>query len=75
MDADLVLTSPYKLAIDSPRGVEVRKQVFAYVFDELTVLTVVYQPNVVPHIISFRHAHRNERDIYYEWLENNYDDA
>ena len=75
LDADLVLESEYRYEIDSPRGREVRKQVFAYVFNELAVLTLVYQPGEVPHIISFRHAHRDEREIYYDWLENDYDDA
>ncbi len=71
IDADLVLENPYKYEIDSPRGLEIRKQVF----DELTVLTLVYQPSEVPHIISFRHAHKDEREIYYDWLENDYNDA
>ncbi len=52
-----------------------RKQVFSYVFDELTVLTLVYQPSEIPHIISFRHAHKDEREIYYDWLENDYNDT
>jgi uncharacterized DUF497 family protein len=30
MDADLVLESNYQYEIDSPRGQEMRKQVFAY---------------------------------------------
>lgn len=75
IDADLVLESQYKYEIDSSRGLEMRKQVFSYVFDELTVLTLVYQPGEVPHVISFRHAHKDERELYYDWLENDYNDA
>ena len=75
MDSDLVLESPYRLEIESPRADEMRMQVFAYVFDVLAVLTVVYLPNKgVPHIISFRHAHRDEQEIYHDWLENDYDE-
>jgi len=70
-----VLESQYKYEIDSPRGQQMRKQVFSYVFDELTVLTLVYQPSEIPHIISFRHAHKDEREIYYDWLENDYNDT
>lgn len=56
IDADLVLESPYKYEIDSPRGLQMRKQVFSYVFDELTVLTLVYQPGEIPqhHQLSTR---------------------
>jgi len=75
MDADLVLASRYRLEIDSPRNGEERKQVFAYIFEVLAVLTVVYLPGETPHIISFRHAHRDEQEIYHDWLENDYDDA
>ena len=75
MDADLVLKSQYRFEIESPREGEERKQVFAYVFDVLAVLTVVYLPNKdTPHIISFRHAHRDEQEIYHDRLENDYDE-
>jgi uncharacterized protein len=70
MDADMVLGSRIKLELDSPRGSEARKQVFAYVTEVLMTLTVVYQPSTVPRIISFRPAKRTEREAYYEWLEN-----
>ncbi len=74
MDADLVLESPYRFEIDVCRNGESRKQTFAYVFDVLMVLTVVYLPGVVPHIISFRPAHRAEREVYHDWLENDFDE-
>jgi len=44
------------------------------VFGHLTVLTVVYLPGETPHIISFRPAKRSEREVYHDWLENDYDD-
>ena len=78
MDTDLVLESPYRMEIESPRVKGKRMQVFAYVFEVLAVLTVVYLPgmDIEPqHIISFRHAQRDEREIYHDWLENDYDDA
>ena len=73
-DADLVIDSPYRLDIETVRNGERRQQSFAYVFDLLTVLTVVYLPDETPHIISFRPAKRSEREVYYDWLENDYDD-
>ena len=72
--ADLVLESPYCWTVDSTRNGELRRQAFAYVFEVLTVLTVVYAPNQPPHIISFRPAKQTEREIYHDWLENDFDD-
>ncbi|HAZ41122.1 MAG TPA: BrnT family toxin, partial [Methylococcaceae bacterium] len=40
-DADLVIQSPFRLDIETFRNGERRQQSFAYVFDLLTVLTVV----------------------------------
>lgn len=71
--APWVLESPHRLEVDTERHGEKRKQAFAYVFEVLTVLTVVYRPGQIPHIISFRRANRNERDVYHDWLENDYD--
>ena len=45
---------------------------FAYVFDRLAVLTVVHLPEEQAHIISFRTASKEEREVYHEWLENDY---
>ncbi len=69
LDADLVLESPYRLEIDSERSGERRRQVFAYVFEVLMVLAVVYLPGDTLRIISFRPANRREREMYHEWLE------
>ena len=71
-DADLVIESPYRLDIETERNGESRQQSFANVFDCLMVLTVVYLPSEVPHIISFRPANRSEREVYHDWLENDY---
>lgn len=73
-DADLVLDSPLKLEIDSVRHGDRRRQAFAYVFDLLAVLTVVYVPGEPPRIVSFRHAARSERTAYHDWLENDFND-
>ena len=75
MDADRVLANPYRMETDSARNGEPRKQVFAYVFEVLAVLAVVCLPGKQPHIISFRRAHRTEREIYHDWLENDFHDA
>ncbi|AGX87544.1 BrnT family toxin [Candidatus Symbiobacter mobilis] len=79
-DADLVLTSNYRLDLPSERNGERRVQSFAYVFEVLTVLTVVFLPGAEGlRIISFRRANRSEREVYHDWLdhdwlENNGDD-
>jgi len=70
-DADLVLESTIKLTIDIERNSEHRKQVFAYVFEVLTVLTVVYtERDNTARIISFLPAKHTEREAYYEWLND-----
>lgn len=71
-DAWLVLDSPFRLDAESVRNGEERTQSFAYVFDRLAVLTVVHLPGEQPHIISFRTASKEEREVYHEWLKNDY---
>lgn len=71
-DAGLVLDSQFRLDVESVRNNEARTQSFAYVFDRLAVLTVVHLPGTQPHIISFRTASEEEREVYHEWLENDY---
>jgi len=74
--ADRVLASPYRLDVESKRNNELRVQSFAYVFDVLAVLTIVHiHHGVRTRIISFRRASRDEREVYHEWLENDYEDA
>ena len=75
-DADLVLNSDYRMDVPSERKGESRMQSFAYVFEALTVLSVVLLPDAdMPRIISFRPAKRSEREAYHDWLENDFDDA
>jgi len=75
LHADTVLENEYVLIVDSPRKDEARQQAFAYVFEALTVLTVVFVPGEQRcRVISFRPAKQNERDAYHDWLEDHYDD-
>ena len=71
-DAGLVLDSEFRLDVETARKNEERTQSFAYVFEQLAVLTVVHLPSEPPHIISFRPASKEEREVYHEWLENDY---
>jgi len=71
-DAGLVLDSQFRLDVESVRNNEERTQSFAYVFDRLAVLTVVHLAGTQPQIISFRTASEEEREVYHEWLENDY---
>lgn len=73
VDAVLVLDSPIRLDLISLRQGEVRTQSFAYVFDVLTVLTVVHVTRKQQmRVISFRSASEQERKSYHVWLENDY---
>ena len=72
-DADYVLDNPYRLDIDVVRKNELRTQSFAYVFSSLAVLTVVHKENG-DRIISFRRASREEREVYHEWLSEEYEE-
>ena len=68
----MVLSNPYRLDVVSLRNGQEREQSFAFVFERLTVLTVVHLPGDRPHIISFRPASRVERETYHDWLENDF---
>ena len=69
----MVLDSPYRLDIDTVRGGEPRTQSFAYVFDVLTVLTVVHVVREdTLRIVSFRPASEEERTAYHGWLHNDH---
>lgn len=67
-----VLESPFRLDVEIVRNNEQRIQSFAYVFDHLAVLTVVHLDDG-KRIISFRKASREEREVYHEWLENEFE--
>ena len=71
-DAALVLSNRFRLEFESIRNGEARRQTFAYVSEVLTVLTVVWMPGKKTRIISFRRAHKHEREAYHAWLEKEY---
>ena len=71
-DADRVLQSDYRFDVPSLRNDEMRVASFAYVFEVLHVLLVVHAPGTTHRIISFRAAHPDEREVYHEWLANEF---
>jgi uncharacterized DUF497 family protein len=74
-DANEVLESRYRFDIDIVRNGEIRTQSISYALGFLAVLTVVHtERDSATRIISFRTASKNERENYYEWLDNEYDD-
>jgi hypothetical protein len=75
-DADEVLASDYRLDINIVRNAEVRTQSISYAWGFLAVLTVVHtEREHFTRIISFRTASKQEREAYYDWLENKFNDA
>lgn len=71
-DAGQVFNSPFRLDVKTVRNNEQRIQSFAYVFERLAVLTVVHVEDN-ERVISFRRASRDEREVYHEWLENEFE--
>ncbi|HBA86798.1 MAG TPA: BrnT family toxin [Geobacter sp.] len=71
-DAGLVLSNRYRLEFESVRNGQIRRQSFAYVTEVLTVLTVIWLPDDTKRVISFRRAHKYEREAYHAWLEKEY---
>ena len=71
-NANCVLESPFRLDIDTIRNNEKRTQSFAYIFNYLAVLSVVHTGNG-ERIISFRRASREEREVYHEWLAEEFE--
>ncbi|OGR06651.1 MAG: hypothetical protein A2511_15375 [Deltaproteobacteria bacterium RIFOXYD12_FULL_50_9] len=72
-DARLVYESRYRFELPIKRSGEERLQVFAYVFDLLTVLTlVVTRRSERVRCISFRRAHTEEIEVYHDWLANEF---
>ncbi|MCK3656387.1 hypothetical protein A4G19_11755 [Pasteurellaceae bacterium Macca] len=71
--AHYVLDSQLRLDTASMRNNELRIQSFAYVFNYLTTLSLVYleQENCY-RIISFRHASQVEKEQYNQWLANEF---
>jgi uncharacterized DUF497 family protein len=75
-DANEVLESCYRLDIEVMRDNEVRFQSISYALGFLAVLTVIHtQRDRATRIISSRPASTKEREAYYVWLKNEYDDT
>lgn len=74
-DAGEVLESLYRLDISVIRKGEVRVQSISYALGFLAVLTVVHtERKGVTRVISFRRASSEEREVYDDWLENEYEE-
>ena len=74
-DASEVLESRYRMDIAVTRFGESRIQSFSYALGFLAVLTMVHtERDGATRIVSFRHASNKEREVYYEWLENECDE-
>ena len=75
-DAEEVLASRYRLDIDIVRNAELRTQSISYALGGfLAVLTVVHtERDLSTRIISFRTASKQEREAYYDWLQNQCND-
>ncbi|RIZ70603.1 MAG: BrnT family toxin [Methylococcales bacterium] len=70
-----VLESRYRLDSFVTRNNELRMQSISYALGFLAVLTVVHiERDGSTRIISFRHASGEEREFYYDWLKNEYDE-
>jgi uncharacterized protein len=75
-DAAEVLESRFRLDIAVQRGSEARTQSISYTLGFLAVLTVVHtERDGAARVISFRRASFMEREIYDDWLSNEFDDA
>ncbi len=74
VDANEVLESRYRWDVQLVRNGELRTQSISYALGFLAVLSVAHTArNEAIRVISFRAASKNEREAYYEWLENEYD--
>ena len=73
-DAVEVLESRFRLDVPVVRNGEARIFAIAYSAKFLAVLVAVVQDGDEIRIISFRRASEEEREVYYEWLENDYED-
>ncbi|SJM93477.1 conserved hypothetical protein [Crenothrix polyspora] len=75
-DAEEVLESVYRLDLLTSRNDERRVQSISYALGFLAVLTVVHvKRDNSTRIISFRRAGNNEREVYYDWLKNKYNES
>lgn len=75
-DAAEVLESRYRLDVPVVRHGEPRILALSYSVKFLAVLCAVVAPRggEETRVISFRHASEEEREVYHDWLENEYDE-
>jgi len=73
-DADEVLQSRFRLDVPVVRDAEQRILAISYSAKFLAVLVVVAKDGDEIRIMSFRHASEQEPEVYYDWLENDYED-
>lgn len=73
-EADEVLQSRFRLDVPVLRGGEQRMLSISYSAKYLAVLVVVAKEADEIRVISFRHASEQEREVYYDWLENEHQD-
>ena len=73
-DALEVLESRFRLDVPVVRNGEARILAIAYSATYLAALVTVIRDGDMVRIISFRHASEEEREVYYDWLENDYED-
>ena len=75
-DADEVIDSDYRMDSLVLRNGELRTQSISYAFGFLAVLTAVHVGDQnATRIISFRRASTREREVYYEWLEHQFNES
>ncbi len=73
-NAECVLNSRYRLDVCVIRNDEERIHSFLYVMNKLAVLSLVHlERENVTRIVSFRYASKLESEVYYEWLETEFD--
>ena len=73
-DAEDVLQSRFRLDVPVVRDREQRILAISYSAKFLAVLVVVAKDGDEIRIMSFRHASEQEPEVYYDWLENDYED-
>lgn len=75
-DANEVIDSYYRMDSLALRNGELRTQSISYAFGFLAVLTAVHVGDQnATRIISFRRASTREREVYYEWLEYQFNES
>ncbi len=72
-DAAEVLESRFRLDVPVVRNGEERIFAIAYSSKYLAVLVTVVKDGDTVRIISFRHTSEEEGEVYYDWLENDFE--